>query len=179
MCKYLRSGAAVLSLLFASGCLIESTIDANGGATMEVSHRVKKDFDVSGQANKKLSEYVEVTKVWRDDDGIGHTLLKVKDITKVSTAKMFRDAVVTRTVDAEKGTTTILVKVKRDKAANVPDEVKKYFGDQVKFVTTVPGETTETNATSKDGKTATWVFTMDEFYATTEVSLNLTYKNPG
>jgi hypothetical protein len=48
----------------------------------------------------------------------------------------------------------------------------------VKIVTTVPGEITETNATSKEGNTATWVFTLDEFYDVLEVPLSLTYKNP-
>jgi len=177
MFKNLRSVAALLSLFFASGCLFESTIDASGGATMQVSYKLKKDIKLDGVPKDMKSDAVEGIEATQAPDGMGTFRLKVKDITKLSTAKYFRTAETTRTVDAEKGTTTIKTRIKH-KAKKVPDNLKAYFGDQVKFVTTVPGEITETNATSKDGKTATWVFTMDEFFGATEVPLDITYKTP-
>ena len=178
MFKNVSSGAAILTLLLTSGCLIESTIDANGGGTMLVSYKLKDDAEAKTVPANMTSAYIEGIDAKKDADGIGHFRLKVKDFRKLSTAKFFSDAEVTRTVDAEKGTTTIQAKIKREKPKTIPDAAKKLLGDQVKFVTTVPGEITETNATSKEAKTATWVFTMDEFFGKTEVPLTLTYKNP-
>jgi hypothetical protein len=178
MLRHLISAATVLSLLFTSGCLIESHIDTSGGGTLTLTHQMKENSKLNRSKQQLKSAYVEVTDAKQTGDGKATFNLKVKDFTKLSTAKFFKQAQITRTVDAEKGTTTINTRVKNEKPNKMPDPIKKFYGDEVKIVTTVPGEITATNATSKDGKTATWVFTMDEFYAVPEVLLNLTYKNP-
>lgn len=177
MLRHLASAAIVLTLLGTSGCLIESNIDANGGATLTVTQRLKENAKLKDSTRQMKSNAVEVTDAKKEGDkGIFH--LKVKDITKLSTAKYFERAHVTRTVDAEKKTTTISTKFKNEKPKKVPDVIKEFYGNQVKIVATVPGEIIETNAKSKDGKTATWVFTMDEFYAVPEVDMTVTFKNP-
>jgi preprotein translocase subunit SecF len=178
MIKNLTSVAALLSLLFASGCLFESNIDANGGGTMQVSTYVAKDTKLESIKKQMTSADVEVTEAKMAADNNATFKLEFKDITKLSTTKFFAGAKTTRTVDSAKGTTSINTLIKHEKKQKVPDAFKKLYNDQVKIVTTVPGEITETNATSKEGRTATWVFTLDEFYDVLEVPLNLTYKNP-
>jgi hypothetical protein len=179
MIKNLTSIAAFLSLLFTSGCLFESNIDAKGGGTMIMTTYVKPDSKLDDTKKQMTSNHVEVTEAKMVGDSNATFHLKFEDVTKLSTATFFKNATITRTVDAEKGTTSINATIKHGKTSKIPDTIKQLYGDQVKFVTTVPGEITETNAKSKEGKTATWVFTMDEFYGVLEVPLNLTYKNPG
>jgi hypothetical protein len=178
MIKNLTSFVAVLSLLCSSGCLFESNIDANGAGTMVHTTYVKPDSNLDDLKKQMTSSHVEVTEAKMVGDSNATFQLKFADITKLSTATLFKNAKITRTVDADKGTTSINTTIKHAKTSKIPDTIKALYGDQVKFVTTVPGEITETNAKSKEGKTATWVFTMDEFYGVLEVPLNLTYKNP-
>jgi outer membrane murein-binding lipoprotein Lpp len=178
MLRHFASAAAVLSLLCTSGCLIESNIDANGGAVVTLSYKLKKDAKLDDLKKQMESADVEVTEAKQADDGTATFKMKLKDITKLSTTKFFKRANIKRTVDAAKGTTTITTNLKNKKPTKISDAIKKFYGDEVKIVTTVPGEIAETNAKSKDGKTATWAYTMDEFFTAPEVSLNLTYKNP-
>ena len=178
MLRHLASVVAALTLLMsASGCLIETNLDADGGGMVTATYQLKKGANVKDLKPQMQSPDVEVTDAKITDDSKGVFDLKVKDITKLSTAKFFNRSHITRTVDKEKGTTTVVAKVKNDKPKKVPDAIKKFYNDKVKIVTTAPGEITETNAKSKDGKTATWEYTMDEFFNVPEVEMKLTYKN--
>ena len=110
------------------------------------------------------------------DDGQMRFKLSFADITKLPTARLFKDATVTRSDGTEKGTKVVTAKVVHPKPFEIPEATAKQLGNEVKFVVTFPGEIVESNARTTEGKTATWVYGLSEFHEMAEVPLTATYR---
>lgn len=167
-----------LTALSLSGCLIESTVDAKGGATLDVSYRIGKGATLEAERKRMESPHVKVMSAEIDGENNVKFGLKVEDVTKLSTAQFFHEAAITL-ADGENGTQVLAAKINRKSPMKLPDEALAYFGKEVKIALSLPGEVVKSNATKTDGKTATWTYEMNEFMNAKETALEVTYKKPG
>jgi hypothetical protein len=161
----------------AGGCLVESTIDAKGGGTMVFTDRLGENSTVEQGKQALRSEHVEVTNAVEKGDRWVVYDLKFADVTKLSTSSRFKAWKFTRTEDKATGTTTLVGTMKNPKASNLPPYVVNYFNDEVKISVTAPGEIVKSNAKKKEGKIATWEYTINEFIGVKELTLDLVYKS--
>ncbi len=169
-------GMFALSIV-SSGCLLETTLDAKGGGVMTVTYRAKKDVKLEQEKKRMESAAVKVTSAETvGDSGQVRFKLAFADVTKLPTAPFFQGATVTRSDGSKKGTKVVTAKIVHPKPTKIGEAGVQYFGNEVKFVVTFPGEIVESNAKTKEGKTATWVYGMSEFHEMPEVLLTATYK---
>jgi len=170
--------ALVLPLvLVVSGCLMDTTVDEKGGGEMTVSYKLPKTGKLDDVKKQMESPSVKVTSAeLNDQTSVATFKLKFDDITKLSTAKFFKNATITTSEDKAKGTKTIVAKIVNKTPAKLPDKVVEFYGDKWEVIATLPGEIVESNATAKDGKKATWTRTLQEFSTAPEITLSVTYK---
>jgi hypothetical protein len=173
------SSLAVLALSVAlGGCLLDATIDAKGGGEMTVAYKVPKTGKLDDVKKQMEGPNSKVTSADLNDQGIATIKLKFDDVTKLSTAKFFKNATTTVTEDKAKGTKTIATRIVNKTPAKLPDKVLEFYGNQWELTVTLPGEVVESNATTKDGNKVTWKKTLQEYSSTPEITLTVTYKVP-
>lgn len=170
------SRALVLpAIMLVSGCLLDSTIDAKGGAVITVKYRLTNESQLEAVKKQMKSADVTVTDASVDKDKMATFNLKTADVTKISTAKFFQNATVKLT-DGEKGTKVLDVKWVNKNPSKLPDEMVAYFGKEVTISLTFPGEVVKTNATTSKGNNATWTIPHNDFAAAKETTFNVVYK---
>ena len=122
----------LLAMTMLSACLIEGTLDKNGGGTMKVRHRLasKEQFEM---AKKRLeSADVTVTSASIDEEKWATFEIKFADVTKLSTTNFFEHTKFTL-ADGQGGTKTLTVKYANPSHAKLPPDMLAYFGNSVKI----------------------------------------------
>jgi hypothetical protein len=171
------SAACLLAMSMLCGCLMEGTIDKNGGGTLKVRQRLasKEQFE---QAKKRLqSADVTMTDSSVGDDKWATFEVKFADVSKLSTTNFFERTKFTLS-DDEGGTKTLTIKYANPSHTKLPDEMVAYFGNSVTIVLHLPGEVVKSNAMKTDGKTVEWTYPFAGFGDMAELTLNVTYKRP-
>lgn len=163
-------------VLLASGCLIESTLDAKGGGTIKATYKLAKDQNLEQQRKQFTSATMSVTKADLDKDNTVHIEATYTDITKLNSAPMFKNVVLAMTSDAKAGTKTITAKQVNRNQAKLPPAMLDYFGNEFTFSITLPGEVVKTNADSTSGNTATWKMPLTRILGEKEIPFEVTYK---
>lgn len=159
------------------GCLMDATIDEKGGGEMTVSYKLPKTGKLDDVKKQMESPNVKVTSAeLNDQTSVATFKLAFDDVTKLSTAKFFKNATITTSEDKAKGTKTIVAKIVNKTPAKLPDKVLEFYGNKWEVTATLPGEVVDTNATAKDGKKVTWTRTLQEFSTAPEITLTVTYK---
>jgi LppM domain len=159
-----------------AGCLFEAKINAQGGGTGTVTQSLnKKDALPKLEAQLKSSSVKVQSSKLSSDGKLGIVTVAFDDIAALHTTEYFKLVTFSRKDGKEKGTKTITAKYENPKPGPVPDSIAKVFGNEIKVVTTFPGEVTETNG-EKNGDTVTWKWGISEFYQKKEVTLTATYK---
>lgn len=176
MPRALRITALLLPLaVLASGCLIETTLDAKGGGTVKAAYKMAKDQTLDQQKKQFTSSNMAVTKADVDKDFNVSIEATYKDITKLNTAPIFKGVVLAITSDEKAGTRTITAKQVNRNPAKLPESVIEYFGKDFTFSVTLPGEVVKTNGESK-GNTATWNMPLAKIIGDKEIPFEVTYK---
>lgn len=152
-----RNVACLLAVLFClSGCLkLDLTLEEGGGGKFTLVHPASNLDEVKRRASSPS--------VTLEDASLkGNTATvraKFTDVTKISSAEMFKDVVIT--VDTAGGQSNFIARLNNSFAKKTPESVLKSIVDRSEkeavITVTFPGEVTETNATKKQGKVATWV----------------------
>jgi hypothetical protein len=174
--RALRTVALLMPLaVLASGCLIETTVDANGGGTIKATYKIAKDQTLDQQKRSFTSETMSVTKADLAKDNTVTIEAKYSDIAKLSSAPMFKNVVLAVTSDDKAGTKTITAKQVNRAPAKLPPSVLDYFGNEFTFTATLPGEVVKSNGTAK-GNTVTWALTLTKILGDKEVPFEVTYK---
>lgn len=178
----IRVVVLALSLLLVAalaGCRFDTTVDAAGGATLTVRTRLLKNQTLDGVAKDMSSADVQVLSKEKDKDDWATITLKLKDVTKLSTAPFFANTAVTLQDGTDKGTkllkAVVTIKQPTDK---LPENVVEFYGKTVTVSATLPGEIVASNATTTAGKTATWTWDLRAFFATKQTPMEVTYRLP-
>lgn len=160
-----------------SGCFMDTVIDAKGAGTMVVKLRLTTEAQLEPNRKRFESAYVKVTSTTVDKDKWATYELKFDDITKLNTVAHFQNITVTLT-DAEGGARALSIKNVNKNPNKMPEEMIAYFGKEVRFSVTVPGDVVSTNATTTTGKTVAWIYALNDFTNAPELTLNVTFKAP-
>lgn len=173
--RFTKTAAALLAMAALSGCLLESTIDQNGGGTMKVKYRLAAAEQFDGAKRRIESPQVTLVSASIDADKWATFEIKFADVTKLSTTQFFEKAKFSL-ADDEGGTKTLTVKYVNPSHAKLPDPLITYFGNEVTITVTLPGEVVKSNATKTTGKTVQWTNTLEAFGDLAELTLSVTYK---
>lgn len=178
MRRSVTTTAALLFVCFTlAGCLMDGTLDKNGGGTVTIKLRLMSVDQLADAKKQMQSPQVELVSSTLDDDKWATFNLKFGDVTKLSTTQFFSRATFTLVPD-EGGTTTLNIKYVNNNRAPLTKEMADYFGNQVSFTIHLPGEVVKTNATEKDRSSAKWIYTGTELGQKAELTLTVTYKRP-
>ena len=169
--------AGLLVCITFAGCLIDGTLDKDGGGTMVVKVRLMS-VDQFADAKKQMqSPQVNLINANLDDDKWATFNLKFADVTKLSTIQFFKRATFTLS-DDEGGTKTLSVKYVNPAPAPLDQGDGGLLRQQVTFTMHLPGDVVKSNATKTDGKTVKWNYPPNEFGTKPEVILSATFKRP-
>jgi hypothetical protein len=160
--------------LLAGGCRIELTLNDSGGGTGAIAYHIQKEWELEGQKKNLESASVKVTNASVDADKLASFTLAFDDITKLSTTQFFKSVTITRMV--ESGVVKLAAAITPINPVKLPDQGVNYFGPEVTISIIAPGDIVDSNATSTDGKTAKWVFPINDVLTAKNLPLKLSYK---
>jgi hypothetical protein len=160
--------------LVAGGCRIDLTIDDKGGGSGDIAYHIQKAWELDGQKKNLESANVKVTSAAVDSDKLASFKIVFDDVTKLPTTQFFKSVVLTRAV--ENGVVKVTAKVSPANPIKLPESGVKYFGPDVTISVSVPGTIVDSNAKSTQGKTATWVFPINDLLSAKDLPLTLSYK---
>jgi hypothetical protein len=174
---FARSAVLVLAFSTLAGCLLEGTLDKDGGGTLSVKYRLTNADQFANAKKRMQSPNATVTNATLDAEKWATFELKLTDVTKLPTVPFFDHTKVNLTND-EGGTKTLSIKYVNPSHTELPKEMVEYFGSTVTIKIHLPGDVVKSNATKTEGKTAVWTYTMNEFGDKPEVDLTATFKPP-
>lgn len=178
MPRALRTIALLTPLaVLASGCLMESTLDAKGGGTIKATYKLSKDQNLDQAKKQFTSPTMSVTKADLAKDNTVTIEAKYTDLTKLNTAPIFKSVVLATTADPKAGTKTITAKQVNRSPAKIPPAILDYFGNDFTFSITLPGEVVKTNGSSS-GNSVKWSMPLTKILGDKEVPFEVTYKAP-
>lgn len=178
MLRALRTIALLMPLaVLASGCLMESTLDAKGAGTIKATYKLSKDQNLDQAKKQFTSSTMTVTKADLAKDNTVTIEAKYTDITKLNTAPIFKNVALAVTSDDKAGTKTITAKQVNRSPAKIPPAILDYFGNDFTFSVTLPGEVVKSNGSSS-GNTVKWAMTLTKVLGEKEVPFEVTYKAP-
>jgi hypothetical protein len=176
------AGTLVVAALAAlAGCVtVDSTLKADGSGTLTMKYALPKDATEASEKARFTSDAVTLESLdLAEDHKSGTVKVKFGDVTKLSTAKGFKDLTVTRT-EAD-GTESLAIKIANpdklppEKAA----DLKKLSIPPMKITIALPGKALEAgdHGTTKDA-TVTWTIPVAEFAAHDSIDLSVKYELP-
>jgi hypothetical protein len=171
-------GVSLVALALAvvlSGCFMDAKVNGKGAGTLVVKIRLTNEAQLDPSKKRFESAFVKVTSAKIDPDKWASFELQFDDITKLPTTAYFQTCAITLT-DGDAGTRILTLKNVNKTPSKVPEEMIAYFGNEVRFSVTVPGEIVKSNATTTAGQTAAWTWGLSDFTNTPELNLNVTFK---
>jgi hypothetical protein len=172
-----ESAVLVLVLSAFAGCLLEGTLDRDGGGTLTVKYRLTKADQFANAKKRMQGPNVTLTNATLDAEKWATFDLKLADVTKLPTAPFFEHAKVSLS-DDDGGTKTLSIKFVNPSHTELPKEMVDYFGNTVTVKIHLPGEVVKSNATKTEGQTVIWNYGLNEFGSKPEVDLTATFKRP-
>lgn len=176
-----RTASAIFLIVFAlllSGCLIESTLNAQGGGTLHIVTRLSDDATLSWARAQVEGPDVKVTGISFDDEHLATYDLQFDDITKISSSKTFAGTTVT-VKDGPDGTRTVSAVILHEVMADLPREAIKLYGPDFMLTATLPGPIVQSNATEVKDQTAIWKIPLAEYLAKPRWPFTVTFSRPG
>lgn len=174
--RYRNLALALIAVALMGGCRFDTVLDAKGGGTLKATYRLGKDGTVAKLKRSFLSPNIKIVNATVDKQMYANVEIAFDDVTKLPTARLFSKLTVTRKV--EDGVVALDGKLVNRQPTKPSPEALEYFGNEVTFTLTAPGDIVSSNATSTDGKTATWKWSAADLFAMPELVLNVSYKQP-
>jgi hypothetical protein len=143
-------------LAVVAGCLVEGTLGPTGAARLRLRFRLVSVAHLEQTRASLQSADVTVTSARMTPEKWATFELTVADVRKLSSAPAFAHTGVTLTDDAG-GERTLAITVEENPAMRLPEPYVAYLGGEFRLVLTLPGEVVRSNATTVEGRTATWV----------------------
>jgi|SRR5688572_24092442 len=167
--------ALVLLAPLLAGCLVEARLRADGGGTLRLRYRLDEHATLEAVAARLASPSVIVRSARIDRERIGTFKIEFQDANALSSTQMLRNVSVTNAPGAEPGTTAWTAKLVQPKPIKLNEKVLEQYGKDMTIRITFPGPIVATNATSRDGTTATWVIPLETITSAPETLFTATY----
>lgn len=177
MPRRLALAALFLTLLTLSGCLITGTLDEKGGGTLTLKIRLTSEAQLQPRKLRLQSAAVKVVSASIDKDNWATYELRFADVTALSTTEHFQHTAITLT-DGPQGTKLLTIKSANPTPHRLNDEAIAYFGNQMSIAITLPGDIVTSNASATEKRTATWSYTLRDFVAAKDHTLEVAYRAP-
>lgn len=170
-----RVALALTSLtIFLAGCLtLKGTLDAKGGGTIDLSYPMPLGSSLKKERALFESPDVTIASFTETDGGQKVAAsLTFPDVTKISSARWFRNTTITRTPDGDNETLRVVVKNPNAKKVDTKEPGPT-------FTFTLPGKIVKSNAPKPaEGNTVTWTYPLAEFAAAASTEMSVTYEAP-
>lgn len=150
-----RAALSIALVVAASGCIVESKLDASGGAVLTVRYRLVSVANFEPGKTRMQSADVRLTSATMASDKQATFELATADVRKLSTAPSLASTTAAL-ADEPDGTRTLTVRVAGSTAV-LPAPYVKYLGNDLRLSIEVPGEIVRSNASSIAGRKASWV----------------------
>lgn len=171
-----RHAIVLLAVLCAlPGCLMECTVDENGGALFKMRYRLTTEAQFDQHKKRFESADVKLVSATIDKDKWATYEVKTGDVTKLSTIAQLQSTTFTLT-EGEPGVRVLTVKYINKNPNRLPEEMVAYFGNEVRLSLTVPGEIVASDGASTEGRTATWKYALSDFTNLSEATFRVAYK---
>lgn len=161
-----------------AGCLVETTLNEQGGGTMKVEARLSPNDTLEKLKARYAAPGVEITKASLDENKNGTVELTFTDFASLGLMKAFENVTFSLTEDTKAKTRTATAVVKNPRPVTLPAEQLDYFGKDVKVSITVPGDIVKTNG-KKSGKTVQWTEGLNKVLGADAPTFSVTYKHSG
>jgi hypothetical protein len=169
--------AAALGLwCSASGCLIDARLYADASGKLTIRYRLDGHATLAAVAERLASPSVTVRSGRIDEQGYGTFKLVLADAQTLSSVAMFKNVSVRQSPGANPGTTAFVATFAPAKPIQLTEELRQRFGNEFKLVVTFPGAVVESNATTRDGATATWIVPLQTLLSDSQTSFSATYR---
>ena len=164
----------LLLLASASGCVVDGRLDASGGGTLTMRYRLVSIANLDQMKDRLASPQVTVTQASMTPDKQATFGVSFRDARALSTAPAF-EATQVALADEADGLRTLTVTMPRQ-PGTLPAPYIKYLGDELRVTLTMPGDVVRSNATSVNGRSATWVRAMGELQQQPTTTFSVTFR---
>jgi hypothetical protein len=158
----------------ASGCVVDGTLDAAGGGTLTMRYRLVSIADLERTKERLVSPDVTVTQAAMAPDKQATFGVAFRDARALATAPAFAATQVTLGDEAG-GVRTLTVTLPKQ-PGTLPPPYVAYLGGKLRVTLTMPGDIVRSNATSVNGRTATWVRTLDELQQQPATTFSVSFR---
>ena len=166
----------------AAGCFeVQSTLNADGSGTVEVTYTHDKKSNLRMESARLESKQLEVTEAKSLDNDRVKLKGKFKDIRKLSTSNLFRGFKITlEDKDGQSHLTLTRPAIRKVQPTKKGEEKKPSAAEALElpdgeFWLHLPGKIVDSNGKSTDDDTVRWLIDMDDFYHTA-LEFKVTYK---
>ena len=164
----------LLLLAGASGCVVDGTLDATGGGTLTMRYRLVSIADLAHTKERLASPDVTLTQASMTPDKQATFALAFRDARALATAPAFA-AMQVALADEADGLRTLTVTLPKQ-PGTLPAPYVAYLGGELRVTLTMPGEIVRSNATSVNGRSATWTRNIDELQAQAVTTFSVTFR---
>jgi hypothetical protein len=165
---------SLLLLVGASGCVVDGTLDAAGGGTLTMRYRLVSIANLDHMKGRLASPDVTLTQASMTPDKQATFGLAFRNVRALSTAPAFASAQVALADDAD-GLRTLVVTLPKQ-PGTLPAPYAAYLGGELRVTLAMPGEIVRSNATSVNGRSATWTRSIDELQQQPAITFSVTFR---
>jgi hypothetical protein len=164
----------LLAVASATGCVVEGRLDPAGGGQLTLRYRLVSVAHLEQMKARLASPDVTVTEAAMTPEKRATFGLAFRDARLLSTAPAFANTRVTL-ADEPDGLRTLLVTVEGERLT-LPAPYIDYLGREFRLALALPGDVVRSNATTVEGRTATWVRPIAEMQQQTSMTFSVTYR---
>jgi len=178
----MRTAARHLSLLllalgWASGCVVEGTLDPSGGGQLTLRYRLVSVANLEQMKARLASPEVTVTEASMTPDKRATFGLAFRDVRALPTAPALASTRVALADEAD-GLRTLTVTL-TGQPMTLPAPYVEYLGRELRLTLTVPGDVVRSNASTVAGRAVTWVRPIVDVQQQAATTFSVTYRPAG
>ena len=167
----------VLVLGWASGCVVNGSLDPAGGGRLRLQYRLVSVANLEQMKVRLASPEVTVTDASMTPDKRATFALAFRDVRALETVPAFANTRIALADEAD-GLRTLTVTL-GGQAAALPPPYIDYLGRELRVTLTVPGDVVRSNATTTAGRTVTWVRPLVDVQREAATTFSVTYRLGG
>lgn len=164
----------LLVLGWASGCVVEGTLDASGGGRLHLRYRLVSVANLEQMKARLAGPQVTVTEASMTPDKRATFGLAFRDVRALEGVPAFASTRIA-VADEPDGLRTLAVTL-GGQPTTLPAPYVAYLGRELRVTFTVPGEVVRSNATTVAGRSATWVRPLVELQGEAARTFTVTYR---
>jgi len=167
----------LLALGWASGCVIEGTLDPSGGGQLRLRYRLVSVANLEQMKAQLASPEVTVTEASMTPDKRATFGLAFRDVRALQAVPALANTRVA-VADESDGLRTLTVAL-AGRPMTLPAPYVEYLGRELRVTLTVPGDVVRSNASTVAGRTVTWVRPLVDLQQQGATAFSVTYRPAG